>query len=354
MFKLERRMHISRKVSSIIVFLSFLLAFFVTGVLFYFLGVNVIQFYSVICSVFITPNLLIQAVFRSIPIILASLGLVVAFRMGFWNIGAEGQMYLGMVAATGIVILHVFYEAIPVSLMLAVMSAASFLAGGAWCLIPASLKAKLGVNEILTTLMLNYIAMLFVDYLVYGPWRDPEGWGFALSVPFPDYATLTLGGHPSIAGIIISVAVATLVYILFKYTKFGFVLNVLGKSSEVAKYAGMSVGRATLLGSLISGGIAGLGGFYVVSGMIGRLRPRASPGYGYTAIIVTMLAQLNPWLILPAGIFFGGLLTAGDALQSLLRLPSSAITVFQSVIFLCIVLAEFLRRYRIVLKRWKQ
>ncbi|MEM3475035.1 MAG: ABC transporter permease [Nitrososphaerota archaeon] len=351
MFKLERRVYPSRKTSGLVIFLSFLLAFFVTGLIFYFLGVNVVQFYLIIGNVFITPVLFLQAVFRSIPIILSSLGLVVAFRMGFWNIGAEGQIYLGMVAATGIVILHVFYDAIPISLMLIAMGVASFLAGGAWCLIAASLKAKLGVNEVLTTLMLNYIAILFVDYLVYGPWRDPEGWGFALSIPFPDYATLTFGGHPSVAGITISVAVAALVYVLFKYTKLGFVLSVLGKSSEVAKYAGMSVGRATLLGSLISGGIAGLGGFYVVSGMIGRLRPRASPGYGYTAIIVAMLAQLNPWLILPAGIFFGGLLTAGDALQSLLRLPASTITVFQSVIFLCIVLAEFFMRYKVVLKR---
>ncbi|MCS7136369.1 MAG: ABC transporter permease [Nitrososphaerota archaeon] len=351
MFKLERRVYVSRKTSVLVIFLSLLLAFFVTGLIFHFLGVDVVQFYSIIYNVFITPALLIQAVFRSIPIILASLGLVIAFRMGFWNIGAEGQIYLGMVAATGIVILHVSYGTIPEPLMLITMGTASFLAGGVWCLIPASLKVRLGVNEVLTTLMLNYIAMLFVDYLVYGPWRDPEGWGFALSIPFPDYATLTFSGHPSIAGIVISVAIATLVYILFKYTKLGFVLSVLGKSSEVAKYAGMPVGRATLLGSLISGGIAGLGGFYVVSGMIGRLRPRASPGYGYAAIIVAMLAQLNPWLILPAGIFFGGLLTAGDALQSLLRLPYSAITVFQSVIFLCIVLAEFFIKYRVVLKR---
>ncbi|MEM3066835.1 MAG: ABC transporter permease [Nitrososphaerota archaeon] len=348
---MERHTDISRKTSGLIVFLSLLLAFFVTGIIFYLLNVDVIQFYLIICNVFITPALLLQVVFRSIPIILASLGLVVAFRMGFWNIGAEGQIYMGMIAATGMVILHVFYGAIPASLMLVVMGAVSFLAGGAWCLVPASLKVRLGVNEVLTTLMLNYIAMLLVDYLVYGPWRDPEGWGFALSIPFPDYATLTFGGHPSMAGIIISIAVATLVYVLFKYTKLGFMLSVLGKSGEVAKYAGIPVGRVTLLGSLISGGIAGLGGLYVVSGMIGRLRPRISPGYGYTAIIVAMLAQLNPWLILPAGIFFGGLLTAGDALQSSLRLPFSVITVFQSIIFLCIILAEFFRRYRVVLKR---
>lgn len=351
MFRLERRMDISRKASSLFVLLSLLLAFFVTGLIFHLLGVDVAQFYSTICNVFITPALLLQAVFRSIPIILASLGLVVAFRMGFWNIGAEGQIYLGMIAATGIVILHVSYGAIPASLMLVAMGVASFLAGGAWCLIPASLKVRLGVNEVLTTLMLNYIAMLFTDYLVYGPWRDPEGWGFALSIPFPEYATLKYCGNPSTVGIVISVAVAGFVYVLFKYTKLGFTLSVLGKSSDVAKYAGMQAGRATLLGSIISGGMAGLGGLYVVSGMMGRLRPRASPGYGYTAIIVAMLVQLNPWLILPAGVFFGGLLTAGDALQSSLRLPFSAITVFQSVIFLCIILAEFFRRYRVVLRR---
>ena len=347
--RVERRLTYSKTAAVATTIVAIALAFAATAVIFAVMGLDVYDAFAVLAGVFVTPRLLLQAVLRGLPITLSALGLSIAFRMNFWNIGAEGQIYMGMFAATGIVLAHVYYGFLPASLVLPIMFIASFLTGGAWCLLPAALKAKLNVNEILTTLMMNYIAILFVAYLIYGPWRDPKGYGFPLSIPFPEYAKLLfIAGNPSYTGLLLALVFAALVYVLFRYTKLGFELRVVGENLDAARYAGMAIPRIITLGAFLSGGLAGIGGLSIVSGIIGRLRPGASPGYGYTAIIVAFLAALNPWLIVPAGIFFGGLLTAGEALQASLNIPNAAVQIFQSIIFLFIILGEFLKRYRIV------
>ncbi|HID04300.1 MAG TPA: ABC transporter permease [Aigarchaeota archaeon] len=347
----QKRLEVSRKVSTVTSAFFIMLSFLVSGIIFEAMGVSAAETFIVIASIFASPSLLLQAILRGLPIGLAALGLSVAFRMNFWNIGAEGQIYMGMFAATGVILLHTFQGFLPSVLVFPAMLLASFLAGGLYCLLPAILKAKLGVNEVLTTLMMNFIAILFVDYLVYGPWRDPEGFNFPLSIQFPDYARMGfLTGQASYEGLIMLIIFAALVYAIMQYTTVGFEFRVVGESPEVARHSGISYAKTLLLGGLISGGLAGVAGFTVVSGLIGRLRPRASPGYGYTAIIVAFLATLNPWLIIPAGIFFGGLLVAGDVIQSTLDLPFAAVQIFQSVIFLFIIMGEFAKRYRIVIR----
>ena len=344
----ERRMTYSRIASILTTVIAIGLAFAAVAGILTAMRLDTYRAFGVILAVFITPRLLLQAILRGLPIILATLGLAIAFRMNFWNIGAEGQIYWGMIAATGVVLAHVYYGYLPDLLVLPTMLIASFIAGGVWCLIPAILKAKLNVNEILTTLMMNYIAAYFVDYLIYGPWRDPHGYGFPLSIPFPKYAKLTfVAENPSYTGLILSIILAAMVYIIFRFTKLGFELRVIGENLDAARYAGITIPRVLMLGSFLSGGLAGLGGLAIVSGIIGRLRPRASPGYGYTAIIVAWLAALNPWLIIPAGIFFGGLLVAGESLQATLKIPNAAVQILQGIIFLFIILGEFLKRYKI-------
>ncbi len=347
--RFERRLTYTRTAAILTTILAILLAFGAVAILFIILGLDVAAAFQTILNVFITPRLFFQAVVRGVPITLAALGLAIAFRMNFWNIGAEGQIYMGAFASTGIVLAHIYYGFLPEVLVLPTMFLTAFLAGGAWCLLPAVLKAKLNVNEILTTLMMNFIAILWVAYLIYGPWRDPEGFGFPLSIPFPDYAKfLFIAGNQAYTGFTITLIVAALIYLLFRYGKLGFELTVIGQSLDAARYAGINIAKAIVLGAFLSGGLAGIGGLSILSGIIGRLRPDLSPGYGYTAIIVSFLAALNPWLIVPAGIFFGGLFTAGEALQATLKIPGAAVEMFQSIIFIFIIFGEFLKRYRIV------
>ena len=350
-FHVQKRLEVTRRTSAAVSALFIVLSFVVAGLMFEAMGVSSVETFSAIASIFTSPALLQQAVMRGLPIGLAALGLALAFRMNFWNIGAEGQIYMGMFAATGVVLLHVFQGFLPPSLVAPAMILASFLAGGLYCTLPAVLKAKLGVNEVLTTLMMNFIAILFVDYLVYGPWRDPKGFNFPLSIQFPDYARMGyLIGQASYEGLLMIAVFAALLYLLLWHTTLGFEFRVVGENPEVARHAGISYAKALILGGFISGGLAGIAGFTVVSGLIGRLRPRASPGYGYTAIIVAFLAALNPWLIIPASIFFGGLLVAGDVIQSTLNLPFAAVQMFQAIIFLFIIMGEFVKRYRIVIR----
>lgn len=349
--RVERRLIYPLRVSVTTTIIGILLAFAAVAGLFIIIGLNAEEAFTVMGKAFITPRLLMETIKRAIPIGLAALGLNIAFRMNFWNIGAEGQIYMGMFAATGIVLTHVYYGFIPENLVLSTMVIAAFIAGGAWCIVPAALKSKLNVNEILTTLMMNYIAMLFVDFLIYGPWRDPKGYGFPLSIPFPDYAkTIFVGGDSAYTGLLLLIITAAVVFSIFRFSKLGFELKVVGGNPDAARYAGMSIPRIITLGAFLSGGLAGIGGLTIVSGIIGRLRPRASPGYGYTAIIVAFLAGLNPWLIVPASIFFGGLLTAGEALQASLNIPGAAVQMFQAIIFMFIIMGEFFKRYRISLE----
>lgn len=350
--KIQRRPHISRQLSILTTIFTLALALGVAGIFFAIIGLNPLEVYSYMMMVYTSPTLLLKSFERAIPIGLAALGLSIAFKMNFWNIGAEGQMYMGMFASTGIVLLHAYYGLIPDYLVLPLMTLAAFLMGGLWCSLPAFLKAKMKVNEILPTLMMNYVAMYFVDFLIYGPWRDPRGYGFPLSIPFPEYAKLTmLFGEFAYGGILLLCIVAAMAIIILRYTKLGFELKMVGEGIDVARYAGVKLTKVITLGGFLAGGIAGLGGLAIVSGIIGRLRPRASPGYGYTAIIVVLLSTLNPLLIIPVSIFFGGLFVAGDILQATLKIPGAAVEMYQALIFLFIVIGEFLKKYKITITR---
>ena len=348
--RIERRISYSKTFSILMTVASLILAFLIVGMILALMDLDPIKAFSILFGVYVKPTLLLESIKQSIPICLSALGLGIAFKMNFWNIGAEGQLYMGMIAATGIVLLHEYYGLFQEWLLLPLMFLASFILGGAWCLIPGFLKAKMNVNEILPTLMLNYVEILIVEYLVHGPWRDPKGYGFPLSIEFPEYAKLLfLAGSPAFTGLLISILSAALVFLILDHTRIGFEIKVVGQSIDVARYAGISISRVIMLGSFLAGGLAGVGGLSIVSGIIGRLRPEASPGYGYTAIIVASLAGLNPWLIIAASIFFGGLLTAGGGLQMSMGIPRSATQMIQAIIFLLILAGEFIKRYRITI-----
>ena len=348
--RLIRRTEISRETSIMISVLGVFMAFAVAGVLFLLVGVNPIAAYGAILDSFTNPILLGNTIQRASPLLFAALGLTVVFRLNFWNVGAEGQIVMGGIAATGIVTLHLVSGAIPDLLVLPTMFLASFFLGALYALVPALLKAKLQVNEILSTLMLNYIAILLGNYLVFGPWLDPAAHGFPNSRIFPPEAVIpaipVIGGS---TGFLVGIVAAVGIYFLMKRTTFGFELKVTGDSTKAAKYAGMSYTRIVSLAMAISGGLAGLGGLVLVSGIIGRMKEDFSAGYGYTSIIVAWLAGLNPLATVVAAFLFGGLLVSGTTLQVRLGLSSSTTNIFEALILIFVLASEFLKKYRVVM-----
>ena len=296
-------------------------------------------------SSFVISDTLVKAT----PLILAGLGVSIAFRMRLWNIGAEGQLFLGAWATAGVALFWLPPET-PKPLMLAAMTLAGFTAGAIWGAIPGILKAKLGVNEIITSLMLTYVAIQFNNYFVYGPWAAG---GFGLTAPFPrtawfprltDYgdAVPVLRGMTAHLGIIFGIIAAVVLYVIFKYSKWGYELKVIGDNPNAARYAGMNLSRNIILSMAVSGGLAGLAGMAELAGVVHRLQENFSPGYGFTAIIVAWLARLNPLAIIVVGYLFGGLLVGGDAIQ-----PAGIPLMIQGIILFCVISADTFTRYRI-------
>lgn len=285
---------------------------------------------------------------KAVPLILAGLGVAVAFRMKLWNIGAEGQLFIGAFCATGVAIY--LPDETPKALMLSAMALAGFLGGALWGLAPGLLKAKLNVNEIITTLMLTYVAVQWNNFWIYGAWSDR---GFGLTPEFPksawmprltDYAAQVpaFRGLTAHFGIFLALALAIVLFILFRSSKWGFEIAVIGDNANAARYAGMNLVRNIVVVMMISGGLAGIAGMAEVSGVVHRLQERFSPGYGYTAIIVAWLAKLNPLAIVPVAYLFGGLLVGGDAIQ-----PSGVASMLQGAILFVVVGGELVLRYRV-------
>jgi len=203
------------------------------------------------------------------------------------------------------------------------MFISAILAGALWGLIPASLKPILGVNEILITLMMNYIAILLVEYLYLGPCRDPEGYGFPGTAPFPKTAWLPRFTGRIHIGIILSILAETLIWFILNHTKRGYEIRIIGQNPRAARYTGINIGRNILLVMLLSGSLAGIAGMAEVSGIARRLCSGLTVGYGYTAIIVAWLASLNPWGTLLIAFLIGGLFVGGNQIQIAMQTPAA-------------------------------
>jgi len=287
-----------------------------------------------------------ETLVKAIPIMLCALGVSVAFRMLLWNIGAEGQLYMGAFGASWVAL---SLPEAPAVILLPLMVAAGMAAGALWALVAAIPRAFLRVNEIITTLMLNYVAIYWVEYLIYGPFRDPSAYNFPLSVPFAGAARLPVIGDTRIhAGIFFAILAAALLVFVLGKTRWGYEMKVLGDSPEVGRYAGINVRLHIVVALCMSGALAGLAGMSEVSAIAGRLQHGLSPGYGYTAIIVACLARLNPWGIIIVSILFGGLLVGGYSAQ-FIGVPAAAVNMLQGAMLFFVLVAEFLGRYRLSL-----
>lgn len=283
-----------------------------------------------------------QTIHKAIPLTMLSLGIAVAFRMKFWNIGADGQFYMG---AFGAAFIAFKFQSLPAGVMLPLMFVAAIICGGLWATIASLLKNKIGANETLVTLMLNYIATKWITYLQFGPWKRADG--FPSMPRFVKAAIL-----PRIAGVhigwIIAVICVALVYILFRKTKFGYEIDVIGESKATAKYAGINVAKVTFFAVFISGALCGMAGMMQASAMEKSLTYQLSGGMGFTAVITTYLGRLNPIIIVLVSFLFSMLIQGGSSIQSSLGIPSAMSMVIQGIIIFFVLGSEFFLRYKFV------
>jgi len=290
-----------------------------------------------------------DSLIKAIPIFLCSLGVAVTFRLQIWNIGAEGQFALGAVGATW---LPLQFPGLPTALMLPGMVLIAMFTGGIWGLIPAVLKNRIRANEIIVTLMFNYLGTLFLEYLVYGPWKDPVSFGFPMTKQFPSNAVVGMIGHTRVNwGIVLCFLFGLAVWIFLRYSRLGFELKASGENVKAARYAGLPYERLVILVMVFSGAMAGCAGFLEASANLNRLQPSIMVGYGYTAIVVAWLAQLNPLYIGIASYLLAGLKVGVENIQLELGVPAAFGGLMEGLILLTVLAGAFFTKYRISIRR---
>jgi ABC-type uncharacterized transport system permease subunit len=397
--RLEPRLEVPRWLPYAVPAISLAIALIIGAVPMLMQGINPVSGYrDMLLLAFGSTYGVSETIMKAIPLMLSGLGVALAFRMLVWNIGAEGQLYMGAFASC---LVAYTWPDLPAWILLALMVAAGFAGGAVWGAIPGALRAFLGVNEIITSLMLNYVAIQWINYLVIGPWQDPTSLGFPrttrlspsatlptvteawylptvaflvvggvvvlywilrrlddgrerlkLAVGFALVTVLSLGGIFFLSGrrvhlgFVLSVAAAAVFSILLSRTPWGYEVRVIGENARAARYAGMSLKRNIVLVMMISGGMAGLAGMTEISGNLHLIKRMFSPGYGYTAIIVAWLAKLNPWGVILVSLLLGALYRGSDAIPGA---PKALGMMLQAVIFFVLIGGEVLVRYRI---RW--
>lgn len=284
---------------------------------------------------------------KTVPLALCGIGVTYAYRMKFWNIGAEGQLMMGAFAATGIAL---YYNHFPKVIVLLLMIGASVVAGAAWILIPAVFKIRFGVNETILTLMLNYIASQWIAYLQYSAWKDPKALGFPKIPTFDEKAILPdmFGIH---LGFYIMLLLLFITHILYRYTRLGFKMKIIGESSDTADYLGINKGRIMFGMVALSGAMCGLCGMIQVSGVEHSLNTSVSNNVGFSAILVAWLSGLNPIAILLVSFLFAGLTEGASYLQTVFQIPQDIATIMQGVILFCVIGSEFFTKYAVKIEK---
>ncbi len=331
--------------------LALTLSIITGGILFYVLGHPPIQsllafFVSPLADSYGIGELIIKAV----PLATIAVGLSIGFRANVWNIGAEGQLVVGAIVGGSLVIYNPTSENF---LMLPGILMMGMLGGMAWAAIPAFLKARFNTNEILTSLMLVYVAILLLSNLVHGPWKDPGGFNFPESVDFPAVAELPnlWRGTRLHAGVFIALFAAVAGWIVLSKLLIGFQVRVAGLATGAAKYSGIKYSHIVWITMLGTGALAGLAGIVEVSGLLGQLQPVVSPGYGFTAIIVAFLGRLHPIGVLVASLILALTYLGADFVQIRLGLPRGIAGVFQGMLLFFLLATDVLINYKI---QWRK
>jgi ABC-type uncharacterized transport system permease subunit len=291
-----------------------------------------------------------ELLLKATPLMLIATGLAIGYRANVWNIGAEGQLTLGAIGAGGIALAFGDSDS---ALVLPAMLAAGALCGLAWAAIPAFLRTRFNANEILTSLMLVYVANLWLSLLVHGPWRDPEGYNFPQSKLFAPSALLPnlLADTRLNVGLVVALVIVAAAWVFVRKSFAGYRMRVAGLAPAAANYAGISADRTVWLGMLIGGACAGLAGAGEAAGPIGQLLPSMSPGYGFAAIIVAFVGRVHPVGIVLASLLMSLLYLGGESAQIRLGLPSAVTGLFQGTLLLFLLAADVFVNFRIRLTR---
>jgi len=322
---------------------AFLVALAINGILLWSIQINPLEAYKAIYQGSLGNTYArVETLVKMAPLLLAGLGILVAFRSSLFNIGAEGQLYVGGIFAAGVAL---FMGPFPPWIHIPLTVLAGFVGGALWALVPALLRARLKVSETIVTLLMNYIAIELVSYLVNGPWKDPKAVE-PYTARFYASATLpiVLTNTRLHTGILIAIAAVVGIYIYLNHTVLGYQLRVVGENPKAAGYGGINIQRTVILSLLISGGLAGLAGTGEVAGIWHRLMMDISPGYGYTAIVIALLGRLDPLGTLVSSFLFAVLVVGADSMQRTVGAPAAAVLIVQALVVLGVLAGDYLMR----------
>ncbi len=291
---------------------------------------------------------------KATPLIMVGLACAVAFKMKLWNIGAEGQFYLGAFGASLVVLLPLVPPDSPKVVVIGAMIIMGMIGGAIWAFFPGFLKARFNINEIISTLMLNYVAILWNNFWIFNTWSDA---GFQMTPTFAKSAWLprladyarefrAFSGITLHLGVVFGLVAAVIVWWVLERSRWGYEIKLIGDNPHAARYAGINIARNIVLVMMFSGALAGLAGMSEISGVVHRLQERISPGYGFSGIIVAWLAKLNPFAVILVSILFGALILAGREVQ-----PSGISFMLQGIILFMVISSDILLRYKIRLTR---
>ena len=326
--------------------LAVLAAMLVTSLLFALYGANPFQAYvALFHEPFATWRGFGYTLVRTAPLTLIALGTIVSWRSGFGYLGFEGCFVIGATASTWLALSTSlsFYAFLPLVVLL------SFATGAVWAGAVALIRARFGGNEVLISLMTNYVAILIVQYLVSGPMRAPGGVPETALLPRATWLPFILHGTRAHAGILLAIVAALLVWMLLRKTPLGYELIVSGLSPSAARFGGINVGARLVIAACCAGGLGALAGTVEVLGEQHRLMDGISGGVGFTGIIVALLAKLNPLAVIPAAVLYGGMTVGANAMQRRAGIPSSITFILQSLIVLMVLASDLFRRYRVKL-----
>ncbi|MDZ7843697.1 MAG: ABC transporter permease [Anaerolineales bacterium] len=357
-FKVEKRVDVPKWLPLATSVGSVILAFLLGGLLFKIIGGEPLKalkfFYR---AVFGNWAVFSDTMVKATPLIIIGIAVAIAFKMRLWNIGAEGQFYAGAFGASLVVLVPLVPESSPKFVVIGMMMIMGMLCGAIAGFIPGYLKAKYKVNEIITTLMLNYIIINWNNFWIFDQWSDR---GFQMTATFDrkawlprlaDYAREipAFSGVTLHLGVLFGIVAAVIVWWIFKHSRWGYEIKLYGDNPEAARYAGIDITRNIILVMAFSGALAGLAGMAEISGVVHRLQESISPGYGFTAIIVAWLAKLEPFVIIPVSILFAGLIVAGREIQ-----PSGLSFLLQGIILFMLISSDVLLRYKVRIIRTEQ
>ncbi|MCK6623989.1 MAG: ABC transporter permease [Anaerolineae bacterium] len=287
---------------------------------------------------------------KATPLIMVGLACAIAFQMKLWNIGAEGQFYIGAFAATMVVMVPLVPPDSPKVVVIGAMLIMGLLGGAVWAFIPGFLKARFNINEIITTLMLNYIAISWNNFFIFNNWSDA---GFQMTPTFEKTAWLPrladyareyriFSGITLHLGVVFALIATVIMWWILTRSRWGYEIKLIGDNPNAARYAGINIARNIILVMMVSGALAGLAGMSEITGVVHRLQERISPGYGYTGIIVAWLAKLNPFAVILVSILFGALILAGREIQ-----PAGLSMLLQGIILFMVISSDVLLRYKV-------